>query len=155
MTAAHESRSNQSPEEGDQTADLIRDLLRAGAVFADADGIKRSVDQSDVLIVAPYNAQVRALIDTPQSHIGTVDKFQGQEAPVSVFSMATSSAEEAPRGVQFLYSLNRLHVATSRAQCLAVLVANPELVEVRGRTPLQMQLTNAPARFMEMATPPA
>jgi len=135
---------------------MTRCAVSAGAVFTDADGIKRSVNQSDVLIVTLYSAQVRALIyKLPAEPLGTVDKFQEQEAPVSVFYMATSSAEEAPRGVEFLYSLNRLHVATSRAQCLAVLVANPELVEVRCRTPLHMQLANAPARFMDMATPPA
>ena len=152
IVATHRSRSNQSPEEVDQVADLINDLLSANPSFADADGTTRSVDQSDVLIVAPYNAQVRALIDKlPKCRIGTVDKFQGQEAPVSIYSMATSSAEEAPRGMEFLYSLNRLNVATSRAQCLAVLVANPDLIDVRCRTPRQMQLANALARFMEMA----
>ena len=152
VVAAHRNRSNQSPEEVDQVADLINDLLSANPSFADADGTTRSVDQSDVLIVAPYNAQVRALINKlPQHRIGTVDKFQGQEAPVSIYSMATSSAEEAPRGMEFLYNLNRLNVATSRAQCLAVLVANPDLIDVRCRTPRQMQLANALARFMEMA----
>ena len=155
VVATHSSRSNESPEEVDQVADLIKDLLSANAAFTDADGNTRSVDQSDVLIVAPYNAQVRALIDKlSQCRVGTVDKFQGQEAPVSIYSMATSSAEEAPRGMEFLYSLNRLNVATSRAQCLAVLVANPDLIDVRCRTPRQMQLANALARFMEMAAPP-
>jgi len=152
VVATHRSRSNQAPEEVHQVADLIKDLLSANAGFTDADGNTRRVDQSDVLIVAPYNAQVRALIDAlPQCRVGTVDKFQGQEAPVSIYSMATSSAEEAPRGMEFLYSLNRLNVATSRAQCLAVLVANPDLIDVHCRTPRQMQLANALARFMEMA----
>ncbi len=155
VVARHSSRSNESPEEVDKVADLIKDLLSANAVFTDADGNTCSVNQSDVLIVAPYNAQVRALIDAlPQCRVGTVDKFQGQEAPVSIHSMATSSAEEAPHGMEFLYSLNRLNVATSRAQCLAVVVANPDLIDVRCRTPRQMQLANALARFMEMAAPP-
>ena len=79
-----------------------------------------------------------------QCRIGTVDKFQGQEAPVSIYSMATSSAEEAPRGMEFLYSLNRLNVATSRAQCLAVLVANPDLIDVRCRTPRQIAARQRP-----------
>jgi uncharacterized protein len=82
---------------------------------------------------------------------GTVDKFQGQEAPVSLYSMATSSPEDAPRGMEFLYSLNRLNVATSRARCLAVVVANPALIRVRARTPRQMQLANALCRFIELA----
>ena len=152
VVATHHSRSNESPEEVGQVADLVRDLLSTRPTFTDADCNTREVDQSDVLIVTPYNAQVRALSDAlPQCRIGTVDKFQGQEAPVSIYSMATSSAEEAPRGMEFLYSLNRLNVATSRARCLAVLVASPNLIDVRCRTPRQMQLANALARFMEMA----
>ena len=80
-----------------------------------------------------------------------VIKFQGQEASLSIYSMATSSAEEAPRGMEFLYSLNRINVATSRARCVAAVVASPDLVRVRYRTPRQMQLANALARFVEMA----
>ena len=152
VVATHHSRSNESPEEVGQVADLVRNLLSTRPTFTDADGNTCGVDQSDVLIVTPYNAQVRALSDAlPQCRIGTVDKFQGQEAPVSIYSMATSSADEAPRGMEFLYSLNRLNVATSRARCLAVLVASPNLIDVRCRTPRQMQLANALARFMEMA----
>ena len=83
--------------------------------------------------------------------IGTVDKFQGQEAPISIYSMATSSPEEAPRGMEFLYSLNRLNVATSRAQCLAIVVASPGLLRARCRTPRQMRLANALARLVEVA----
>jgi uncharacterized protein len=83
--------------------------------------------------------------------VGTVDKFQGQEAPVSIYSMATSNPEDAPRGMEFLYSLNRLNVATSRARCLAAVVASPALVRVRARTPRQMHLANALCRFLELA----
>ena len=90
----------------------------------------------------------------PGLRIGTVDKFQGQEAPISVYSMATSSAADAPRGMEFLYSLNRLNVATSRAQCLAVVVASPELLHVRCTTPRQMHLANALARLCEVAQLP-
>ena len=82
-----------------------------------------------------------------------MDKFQGQQAAVSIYSMASSSPAEAPRGMEFLYSLNRLNVATSRARCLTVLVASPELVRVRCRTPRQMQLANALCRLVEMARP--
>ena len=154
VVSSHTSRSNQSPEEVDQVRDLISGLLNAGAIFADAEGNERSVDRSHVLVVSPYNAQVDALADAlPQCRVGTVDKFQGQEAPISIYSTATSSAEEAPRGMEFLYSLNRLNVATSRAQCLAVLVANPALIDARCRTPRQMRLVNALARFIEMAAP--
>ena len=114
--------------------------------------MEHELTESDVLVITPYNAQVRAITEAlPGFRIGTVDKFQGQEAPISIYSMATSSSEEAPHGMEFLYSLNRLNVATSRARCLAVVVASPELLRVRCRTPRQMHLANAVARLVEMA----
>ena len=82
--------------------------------------------------------------------MGTVDKFQGQEAPVVIYSMASSTALEAPRGMPFLYSPTRLNVATSRAQCLAIVVASPELFRVACRTPAQMKLANAFCRLREV-----
>lgn len=112
------------------------------------------MSKEDVLIVTPYNAQVGALGRAiAGARIGTVDKFQGQEAAVAIYSMATSSAADAPRGMEFLYSLHRLNVATSRGRCLAVIVVSPELTSVRCRTPRQMQLANALARFIELAAP--
>ena len=89
------------------------------------------------------------------ARVGTVDKFQGQEAPVVIYSMATSRPEDAPRGMEFLYSLNRLNVATSRARCVAILVASPRLFEVECLSPRQMKLANGLCRFREMATPVA
>ncbi len=83
--------------------------------------------------------------------MGTVDKFQGQQAPVSIYSMATSRPEDAPRGMEFLYSLNRLNVATSRARCLTLVVASPELIEVQAKSPRQMMLANALCRLHEVA----
>jgi superfamily I DNA and/or RNA helicase len=110
-----------------------------------------------VLIVAPYNAQVGAITRRlpPSARVGTVDKFQGQQAPISVYSMTTSSPELAPRGMDFLYSRNRLNVATSRARCVAVVVASPDLWRVRARTPAQMRLANAFCRFLELAEEPS
>ena len=106
----------------------------------------------DVMVIAPYNAQVATLGERLAAvRVGTVDKFQGQEAPVVIYSMATSSPEEAPRGMEFLYSLNRLNVATSRARCACILVANPDLFEPDCRTPQQMQLANAFCRYLELA----
>ena len=107
----------------------------------------------DILIVAPYNAQVSALAQRLPvgARIGTVDKFQGQEAPVVFYSMATSTPEDAPRGMEFLYSLNRFNVAISRARCVAVLVASPALFEVECKSPRQMELANAFCRFLELA----
>jgi superfamily I DNA and/or RNA helicase len=86
-----------------------------------------------VLIIAPYNSQVSLLIEQlgNKARIGTVDKFQGQQAPITIYSMATSIPEDAPRGMEFLYSLNRLNVATSRARCASILVASPRLFEHR------------------------
>ena len=148
----HSGNSNESPEEAQAVAALVRALLEADPTCTDAAGITRELAGSDVLIITPYNAQVGAITKAlPGFRIGTVDKFQGQEAPISIYSMATSSPDEAPRGMEFLYSLNRINVATSRAQCLAVLVASPALVRVRCRTPRDMRLANALARLVEMA----
>ncbi|MDE3237868.1 MAG: hypothetical protein KGN33_02785 [Paracoccaceae bacterium] len=103
--------------------------------------------------VAPYNAQVLEIKKRlPNARVGTVDKFQGQEAPIVLYSMTTSSPEDAPRGMEFLYSLNRFNVAISRAMCLAVVIASPKLFKVQCRTPRQMQLANALARFGERAS---
>ena len=107
-----------------------------------------------MLVVAPYNAQVSRLAErlaATGARVGTVDKFQGQQAPVVIYSMATSRPEDAPRGMEFLYSLNRLNVATSRAQCVAVVVASPLLFEPECRTPRQIRLANALCRYREMA----
>lgn len=108
----------------------------------------------DILVVTPYNAHV-ALLTTrlPQgARVGTVDKFQGQEAPAVMYSMATSSAAEAPRGMDFLYSLNRLNVAVSHAQRPAILVCSPSLLDVKAHTPEQMRLANALCRLVEIAS---
>jgi superfamily I DNA and/or RNA helicase len=103
---------------------------------------------------ALYNAHVTRLIERlgPSARVGTVDKFQGQEAPVVIYSMATSRPEDALRGIEFLYSLNRLNVATSRARCAAILVASQRVFEPECRTPRQMKLANALCRFRELAT---
>lgn len=107
----------------------------------------------DILIVAPYNVQVADLAERlPVGiRIGTVDKFQGQQAPVVIYTLTTSSEEDAPRGMEFLYSLNRLNVATSRAQGMVILLASPELLRPNCRSPRQMQLANALCRYVELA----
>ena len=152
VPVAHEGNRNDSPEEAAVVAGLIRELIAARGTWTDGDGRSHTLGTDDVLVVAPYNAQVAEIARAfPGARVGTVDKFQGQEAPVSLYSMATSSPEDAPRGMEFLYSLNRLNVATSRARCLAVVVANPDLIRVRARTPRQMQLANALCRFIELA----
>ena len=153
----HEGNRNYSQDEIDVVADLVARLTAEGAAWVDAKGIERPLAGSDVLVVAPYNAQVSRLsarLAGTGARVGTVDKFQGQEAPVVIYSMATSSPEDAPRGMEFLYSLNRLNVATSRARCLAVVVASPRLLEAECRSPRQMQLVNALCRYEEMAAVP-
>lgn len=122
--------------------------------WRDRAGDVRPIGPEDLLVVAPYNAQVGALSDVlPDARIGTVDKFQGQEAPVVIYSMATSSQADAPRGMEFLYSANRLNVATSRARCAVILVASPELFDVACRTPAQAALADGFCRYLELARP--
>jgi len=100
-----------------------------------------------------YNAQVAQISERlPQALVGTVDKFQGQEAPVVIYSLTTSSPEEAPRGMEFLYSLNRFNVATSRAQAACILVASSRILYPECTTPGQMQLANAICRYLELST---
>ena len=113
----------------------------------------RTLRYEDVVVVAPYNAHVRCLLDRlPRAvQVGTVDKFQGQEAPVVFYATASSSGEEIPRGLEFLFSRNRLNVAISRARCLAYLVGSPRLLDVRCRSVEQMRLVNALCRFVEQA----
>jgi uncharacterized protein len=148
----HEGNQTSSPEEVERVADLMAELLCDGAYWIDAKGEQKPLTLDDILIVAPYNAQVAALrTRLPTARIGTVDKFQGQEAPVVIYSMATSSADEAPRGMEFVFSPNRLNVATSRARCACVIVASPKLFETECRTVRQMRLVNALCRYRELA----
>ena len=150
---ATESYDNESPREAEAVAELASLLVEGGATWIDEDGKARPVGWEDVLVVAPYNAQVGAIkrLLPDAARVGTVDKFQGQEAPVSIYSMTTSTPDLAPRGMDFLYSRNRLNVATSRARCVALVVASPALLRVRARTPAQMRLANALCRFVELA----
>ena len=140
-----------SPEEAGSVDGTFRALL--GLPWTDRDGRKRPITVEDILVVAPYNAQVRRLIESlpENARVGTVDKFQGQEAPVAIYSMATSSVDDAPRGMDFLFSLNRLNVAASRAQGLVQLVCSPELLKARCQSPEQMRLASALCRLVEIA----
>jgi len=149
----HAGNQNESQEEVERVASMVDGLLRTGATWTDKEGKTEALGLEDILIVAPYNAQVSALAERlPKgARVGTVDKFQGQQAAVVFYSMATSTPEDAPRGMEFLYSLNRLNVAVSRARCVAVIVASPALFNVQCRTPRQMELANAFCRYLEMA----
>jgi uncharacterized protein len=128
--------------------DILRDLARAQIV---QNGIARPFCDDDVLIVSPYNLQVRRLRERfPGIRVGTVDKFQGQEAPVVIVSMAASSADAAPRGTEFLFSKNRLNVAISRAQILAIVVASPKLARAKCARLEQIELVNLFCRIVLM-----
>jgi superfamily I DNA and/or RNA helicase len=141
LPVEHEGRRQESPEEVETVHAEIERMLAAG------------MRESDFKVVAPYNAQVNLLRAALPAGVpvGTVDKFQGQEAEVVFYSMASSSGEDIPRSLEFLFSRNRLNVAISRARCLAFLVASPRLLEVDARTIEHMRLANALCRFVEIA----
>jgi len=149
----HEGCMNSSAEEVEVVARIVESLVKPEVQWMRGEGNPRRLkEDEDILIVAPYNAQVSdLLVRLPRVRVGTVDKFQGQEAPVVIYSLTTSSPEEAPRGMEFLYSLNRLNVATSRAMTAVIVVGSPRLFEPECRTPRQMQLANALCAYKEMA----
>lgn len=154
VSVAHDGNQNSSREEVEAVDRIISALLVPDAQWVDDTGSAHAMTADDILVVAPYNSQVTLLSERLASRgvrVGTVDRFQGQQAPVVIYSMATSTPEDAPRGMEFLYSLNRLNVATSRARCASILVANPRLFEPECRSPRQMQLANAICRYVELA----
>ena len=142
IRAEHAGCSQKSIEEGI----IIKKYyaLLSKQILHDKDGVERALTPADILVVTPYNVQVNYLksILPKEARVGTVDKFQGQEAPIVLVSMVASSAEELPRSLEFLYSRNRLNVALSRAQCLAVVVINQKLFEIPCNTGEQMRLVN-------------
>ena len=151
LPVEHEGHGQSAPEEATAIAAAVSDLL--GTPFTDEDGATRPLVETDILVVAPYNAQVRTLrAHLPEGiAVGTVDKFQGQQAPVVFVSMASSTSEDAPRGIGFAFSSHRFNVATSRAQCRAVLVCSPALLDADCATIDQMRLVSAVSRFVELA----
>ncbi|MBU6320885.1 MAG: TM0106 family RecB-like putative nuclease, partial [Alphaproteobacteria bacterium] len=139
----HEGNTQGSDEEVAMIRQIIRELIGT-PIWPCKDGRSRIIALSDILIVAPYNLQVNKLKAAlgPGSRVGSVDKFQGQEAPVVILSMCTSDAAESPRGIEFLFSKNRLNVAISRAQALAIIVGNPKLANTTVASLEQMQQIN-------------
>ena len=152
IAAEHEGCSQKSVEEGQIIQTRYQQLL--GQFLRNQNGRTRPINEDDILVVTPYNVQVNHLrsLLPDNARVATVDKFQGQEAPVVLISMVTSSAEDLPRNVEFLYSKNRLNVAISRAQCLAVVVVNPRLLDISCQTVEQMKLANTLCRLGEYAT---
>lgn len=152
----HEGNTNSSPEEVEIIEGIVKSLLRPEVRWfrsrESSKPLKEGKEEEGILIVAPYNAQVADLsARLPNAWVGTVDKFQGQQAAVVIYSMTTSSPADAPHGMEFLYSLKRFNVATSRAKTAVIVVGSPELFEPECRTPRQMQLANALCAYREMA----
>jgi uncharacterized protein len=139
----HEGCSQKSEPEAERVRQLYQSLLAQR--WTDREGRVHPIGVDDILVVSPYNMQVNLLRSRlPEgARVGTVDKFQGQEAAVVLISMATSSGDDLPRQIEFLYSRNRLNVAISRARCLAVIVASPMLLETSCSTIEQLRLVNA------------
>jgi uncharacterized protein len=151
----HVGDDSASIAEAERVTDAVEELLER--TWTDRRGRRRPISLDDILVVAPYNAQVAAIQASLQRRIhrpgrvGTVDKFQGQEAPIAIYSMAASSAEDAPRGMSFLYDGHRLNVAVSRAMGLAIVIASPELLLVAPHGADQMRKANALCRLVEIA----
>ena len=149
----HTGCRNSSPQEVEIIKKIVSSLVAHGVDWFRTATTKKQMALEDVLVVAPYNAQVSDLLTgLPKgAKVGTVDKFQGQQAPVVIYSLTTSTPEDAPRGMEFLYSLNRFNVATSRAQTAVIVVGNPLLFEPDCKSPRQMQLANAFCAYLERA----
>jgi uncharacterized protein len=157
IEATHSSRSTESPEEAALVIAQISAML--GTSWVNQRGESAPLRAEDFMVVAPYNDQVDLLRETFEwtvnlrdVQVGTVDKFQGREAPVVFFTMTTSSGEDMPRGPEFLFSRNRLNVAVSRARCLAYLVCTEQLLNSRARTIDEMRLIGTLSAFVEYAT---
>ena len=148
----HEGNTNFSLEEIDEIEKITIELSKGDVFWYDDKNVKRVLQDSDIKIITPYNSSVFELQKRiPNIEIGTVDKFQGQEAAVILYSLASSSPEDAPRGMEFLYSPNRLNVAVSRARAMFIMVGNPRLFEPDCKSPEQIKLANPFCRFIELA----
>ena len=156
ISARHRGRATESDEEVDLVLDQVRTMI--GTSWVNQAGERAALRAHDFMVVAPYNDQVNLLrrrfdasLGLSGVQIGTVDKFQGREAPVVFFTMTTSSGADMPRGPEFLFSRNRLNVAISRARCLAYLVCTEELLNSRARTIDEMRLIGTLSAFVEYA----
>jgi predicted RecB family nuclease len=149
----HEGNAQACSEEVAEIERILEEL-RGRELTGGEDDRPRKLTNGDVLVVAPYNMQVRALraalgAGVADLEIGSVDKFQGQEAPVVIVSMCSSSGNSSSRGLEFLMDANRLNVALSRAQSLAIVVGSPRLARTRVASVGQMKLVNLFCRIVE------
>ncbi len=147
----HTNNTNSSTEEVEKVVQIVHELTGFDVRFIDEKGEGKTLSAADIKIITPYNAQVQAIQQRlPDVEVGTVDKFQGQEAPVIIYSVATSSVAEAPRGMDFLFSPNRFNVAVSRARTRFIMVASSAIFEAECKSPHQIKLANAFCRFREL-----
>jgi uncharacterized protein len=136
-----EDSTTSSEDEAQLVEELVQELLNCS--FTDKQGATRKLTLDDIMIIAPFNLQVKEISRRiPNGRVGTIDLFQGQEAPVAIVSMTSSNINETPRGLDFLFSTQRINVALSRAKALAIIVGSPLLLKTRCKTPEQMQLVN-------------
>jgi len=150
---AHEGNTQASDEEVETIAMLAKQLL--GRSFTGKDGSQKMIGWDDMLFVAPYNHQVnklKAVLDD-KAKVGSVDKFQGQESPVVFLSMCASNANESPRGLDFLFDKHRINVAISRAQCMAIVVYSPALLEASANSVEQLNMINLFCRLIDSHLP--
>ncbi|HEX4992842.1 MAG TPA: C-terminal helicase domain-containing protein, partial [Rubrobacteraceae bacterium] len=147
----HDGCEQKSDEECEKIVAIVEELL--GRRVVDRDGVERDMTENDILVVTPFNLQVRCLREKLPAaiRIGSVDKFQGQEAPVVIVSLCSSTLEDSPRGASFLLNPNRLNVAVSRAEALAIVVGCPELMDVRCRSVEEMRLVNLLCHLVQYA----
>jgi predicted RecB family nuclease len=149
----HLGNRTNSLEEVEAVASIFDSLTAPGTTWINDKGQQGAISVSQILIVAPFNDQVDRLYRRlPGAQVGTVDRFQGQEGAIVIYSMTSSSAEDAPRGMEFLYDLHRFNVATSRARCACIVVGSPKLLEPDCRSPRQIELANALCRYAELGT---
>jgi len=161
----HSGRTTVAPEEASSVVETFYSML--GRDFTNKDGLKSTIAPEDVFLIAPYNMQRTEILrrlaghadakkhgvteDLMRNRVGTVDKAQGDEAPVVLMSFTSSSAEDISHGMAFLYSKNRFNVAVSRARALVVVFASPQLLDVNCKTIEQVRLANMLCRYVEVA----
>jgi len=161
----HSGRTVVAPEEATYVVETFYSML--GRIFTNKDGLKSTIAPEDVFLIAPYNMQRTEILrrlathadakkhgvteDLMRNRVGTVDKAQGDEAPVVLMSFTSSSADDISHGMAFLYSKNRFNVAVSRARALVVVFASPRLLDVNCKTIEQVRLANMLCRYVEVA----
>lgn len=153
VPVVHSCNKNRSSEEVERVEQIVLELTNGEHYWLDPSRDRHPIQIEDILVVAPYNAQVASLRhQLPEgARVGTIDRFQGQEAPIVIYSMTSSSIEDAPRGMDFLLSPNRLNVATSRAKCMVIVVGSSNLMNCDCKTVEQMRRANGVCRYIELA----